>query len=102
MSYKQMERRLAVMEREAEQAAERAYTDWLKTLSEAELEALCATDAERNPEGQAELEAMSEAELDHALATGRMSAREWDMALLQGKELVAALHASQERTNAAA
>ncbi len=96
MSYKTIARCLAELERKAEQAAERAYIDWLKTLSEAEIEALCAADAERNPEGQAELEAMSEAEIEHAIATSRMSAREWDMALLQANELVAALHVNQE------
>ncbi len=101
MSYKQMERRLAVIEQEAAKAAEQAYTTWIESLSEAEIDALCAANAERNPEGQAALEAMSEAELEHAIATSRMSAREWDMALLQGRELIAVLHASQERINAA-
>ena len=102
MSYKQVARCIAELERKAAQAAEQAYTDWLKTLSEAEIDALCAADAEDDPAGYAAMKAMSEAELDHVIATGRMSAREWDMALLQSKELVAALHASQERTNAAA
>ncbi len=39
---------------------------------------------------------MSDAELDHLIATRRQSAREWDMALQQGKERLAAIHASQE------
>ena len=96
MSYKQIARCLAELERKAAQAAERAYTDWIESLSEAELDALCADYVERDPVGGAAMAAMSEAELEHVIATSRMSAREWDMALVQAKELVAAMHANRE------
>lgn len=97
MSYKHMERRLAVMEQKAAQAAEQAYMKWVENLSVADLAALVAADAERDPVGYAAMEAMSDAELGHLIATGRMSAREWETALLQGKERLAAIHASQEQ-----
>ncbi len=42
MSYKQMDRRLADLEQEAAQAAERAYTTWIENLSFPDLEALIA------------------------------------------------------------
>ena len=95
MSYSKMDRRLVELEREAEQAAERAYTTWIENLSLPDLEALCAA-YEPDPAHQAALEAMSDAELEHLIATRRQTAREWDMALLEMKDRLAAVHASQE------
>ena len=95
MSYKQMERRLAVMEQDAARAAEQAYTKWVQTLSDAEFDALLA---QMDPAEVAKVEGMSDAEFEHMLATSRMSAREWEAALQQGKERLAAAYASQERT----
>ena len=92
-----MDRRLADLEQEAAQAAERAYTTWIENLSLPDLEALCAAYAEPDPAHQAALEVMSDADLDHLIATRRQSARDWDMALLQMKERLAAIHASQEQ-----
>ena len=101
MSYKQMERRLAVMEQDAARAAEQAYTTWVQTLSDAEFDALIA---HLDPADLAMVESMSDAEFDALLATSRMtsrmSARAWEAALQQGKERLAAFHASQERINA--
>jgi hypothetical protein len=99
MSYKQMDRRLAEMEQEAAQAAERRYMTWIENLSFPDLEALVV---QMDPAEQAEIEALSAAELEQLIATRRQSAREWDMDLLQMKERLAAIHASQERLNACA
>ncbi len=98
MSFRDMQRRLAVIEQEAAKAAEQAYTTWIATLSEGELDALIA---DIDPAEVAELEALSDTELEHMIATGHMSAREWETSLVQAKERVAAFHASQERINAA-
>ena len=99
MSYKQMDRRLADLEKEAAQAAKRAYMTWIENLSLPDLEALVM---QIDPAARAEIEALSAAELEHRIATIRQSAHDWDMDLLEMKERLAAIHASQERLNAAA
>ncbi len=96
MSYSKLDRRLVDLEQEAARIAERAYTTWIENLSLPDLEALCAAYIEPDPVTQAALEAMSDAEIEQLIATRWQSAREWDMALLQVKERLAAIHASQE------
>ncbi len=85
MSYKQMQRRLEELEAkraEQERAAQRA---WVENLSEAELEAWCADYAERDPVGNAAVEALSEADLER-LAAGTMPDAEWQQHLERARE----------------
>ena len=97
MSPRDIQKRLETMEQEAAKAAEQAYTTWIQTLSDTELDALLAA---IDPAERAEMEALSESELEHRIATTHMSAREWETSLREGKERLAAFHASQERINA--
>ncbi len=73
MSYKQMERRLAAIEQEARSQQQAR----IESMSDAELDALIAEFAERDPVGNAAVEAMSAEDLDR-LCDGRMPAAEWE------------------------
>ena len=87
MSYRDMQRRLEELEakRAEQERAERQA--WLESLSHAELEAWCADFAERDPVGNAAVDAMSIPDLER-LAAGRMPDAEWQQHLERAQERI--------------
>ena len=81
MSYKQIERRLV----DLEQAARSQQQARIESMSEAELDALIADYAERDPVGNAAVEAMSAGDLDR-LCDGKMPTAEWEQHRARAQE----------------